>query len=76
MEYIRGGKWIFGSYHLVFNLWEISSWRDNMSKKKREHVVFDQMMKPKKSIPFVQVNKCVKDKNINWSYTSKLHTEK
>ena len=28
-----------------------------MGKKKREHVVFDQMLKPKKSIPFPIVNK-------------------
>ena len=28
-----------------------------MGKKKREHVVFDQMLKPKKSIPFSLVNK-------------------
>ena len=28
-----------------------------MGKKKREHVVFDQMLKTKKSIPFPMVNK-------------------
>ena len=28
-----------------------------MGKKKREHIVFDQMLKQKKSIPFAQVNK-------------------
>lgn len=28
-----------------------------MAKKKREHVVFDQMLKPKESIPFSIVNK-------------------
>ena len=28
-----------------------------MGKKKREHIVFDQMLKPKKSIPFPMVNK-------------------
>lgn len=28
-----------------------------MAKKKREHVVFDQMLKPKKSISFSFVNK-------------------
>ena len=28
-----------------------------MGKKKREHVVFDQMLVPKKSIPFSKVNK-------------------
>ncbi|HPF28681.1 MAG TPA: hypothetical protein PLZ77_01100 [Lachnospiraceae bacterium] len=28
-----------------------------MGKKKREHVVFDQMLKQKKSIPFQLVNK-------------------
>lgn len=31
-----------------------------MGKKKREHVVFDQMRKQKKSIPFAKVNKEVK----------------
>lgn len=29
----------------------------DMAKKKREHIVFDQMLKPKKSIPFSKVNK-------------------
>ncbi|MGN0428048.1 MAG: hypothetical protein ACI4F0_09630 [Agathobacter sp.] len=34
-----------------------------MGKKKREHVVFDQMLKQKKSIPFSKVNKdCSKKK--------------
>lgn len=28
-----------------------------MAKKKREHVVFDQMLKQKKSIPFSRINK-------------------
>ena len=28
-----------------------------MGKKKREHVVFDQMLKPKKNIPFYLINK-------------------
>ncbi len=28
-----------------------------MGKKKREHVVFDQMLKPKKSIPFSKTNR-------------------
>lgn len=28
-----------------------------MAKKKREHIVFDQMLKKKKSISFVKVNK-------------------
>ena len=28
-----------------------------MGKKKREHIVFDQMLKPKRSIPFSVVNK-------------------
>lgn len=28
-----------------------------MAKKKREHIVFDQILKPKKSIPFSMVNK-------------------
>ncbi len=27
-----------------------------MGKKKREHIVFDQMLKPKKSIPFKKLN--------------------
>lgn len=36
----------------------------DMAKKKREHIVFDQMLKPKKSIPFSKVNKqtCVHHK--------------
>ena len=35
-----------------------------MAKKKREHIVFDQMLKPKKSIPFSMVNKeTLKSKN-------------
>jgi hypothetical protein len=29
----------------------------DIAKKKREHIVFDQMLKPKKSIPFSMVNK-------------------
>lgn len=44
-----------------------------MSKKKREHIVFDQMMKSKKSIPFAKVNKCIKGKPIDALYTAKLH---
>ncbi len=28
-----------------------------MGKKKREHIVFDQTLKPKKSIPFAALNK-------------------
>lgn len=28
-----------------------------MGKKKREHIVFDQTLKPKKSIPFGAINK-------------------
>lgn len=35
-----------------------------MAKKKREHVVFDQMLKPKKSIPFFLVNKQNAKRNI------------
>ena len=39
-------------------LFRILAWGDyDMAKKKREHVVFDQMLKPKKSIPFSMVNK-------------------
>ena len=37
-----------------------------MAKKKREHVVFDQMLKPKKSISFSKINtktKAIKSKN-------------
>ncbi len=30
---------------------------NDMGKKKREHIVFDQMEKPKKTIPFSMVNK-------------------
>ena len=33
-----------------------------MGKKKREHVVFDQMLKPKKSIPFSMINREVSQK--------------
>ena len=33
-----------------------------MGKKKREHVVFDQMLKQKKSIPFSKINKEVAKK--------------
>lgn len=29
----------------------------DMAKKKREHVVFDQMLKPKRSIPFSMINR-------------------
>lgn len=28
-----------------------------MAKKKREHIVFDRVLKPKKSIPFSKVNR-------------------
>jgi len=35
-----------------------------MGKKKREHVVFDQMLKPKKNIPFTLVNKQSKSKKL------------
>ena len=36
----------------------------DIAKKKREHIVFDQMLKPKKSIPFSMVNKeTLKSKN-------------
>lgn len=38
-----------------------------MGKKKREHIVFDQMLKPKKSIPFNNLNistKKLRDKKI------------
>lgn len=34
-----------------------------MGKKKREHVVFDQMLKTKKSIPFKKVNTSVRTQN-------------
>lgn len=33
-----------------------------MGKKKREHIVFDQMLKIRKSIPVSKVNKEIKDK--------------
>ncbi|MDO5574174.1 MAG: hypothetical protein Q4G60_09400 [bacterium] len=33
-----------------------------MGKKKREHIVFDQTLKQKKSIPFAQVNKTANKK--------------
>lgn len=38
-----------------------------MGKKKREHIVFDQMLKPKRSIPFKSINistKQLRDKKI------------
>jgi hypothetical protein len=35
----------------------ISGWRNYMGKKKREHIVFDQMLKLKNNIPFSKVNK-------------------
>ena len=38
-----------------------------MAKKKREHIVFDQMLKPKKSIPFSKVNKASKAKQRGYS---------
>ena len=38
-----------------------------MGKKKREHVVFDQMLKQKKSIPFSQVNKAFGNKKKDMS---------
>lgn len=39
-----------------------------MGKKKREHVVFDQMLKLKKSIPFSMVNK----QNVKGKTTKKV----
>ena len=39
-----------------------------MGKKKKEHVVFDQMLKTKKSIPFSMVNK----QNVKGKKTNKL----
>ena len=39
----------------------------DMAKKKREHIVFDQMLKPKKNIPFTIVNKQnTKVKKVSW----------
>ena len=35
-----------------------------MAKKKREHIVFDQMLKTKTSIPFSKINKEVKKRGI------------
>lgn len=32
-----------------------------MGKKKREHIVFDQMLKPKKKIPISKINRIVKN---------------
>lgn len=34
-----------------------------MGKKKREHIVFDQTLKQKRSIPFGKVNKATKPQN-------------
>lgn len=34
-----------------------------MGKKKREHIVFEQMLKQKKSMPITKVNKSVKKSN-------------
>lgn len=41
-----------------------------MSKKKREHVVFDQMLKPKKSIAFKEYNTSNAIKNQKVAYPS------
>ncbi len=37
--------------------WDLEKRRLQVGKKKREHVVFDQMLKQKKSIPFSILNK-------------------
>ncbi len=37
--------------------WDLEKWRFQVGKKKREHVVFDQTLKQKKSIPFSILNK-------------------
>lgn len=42
-----------------------------MGKKKREHVVFDQMLKQKKSIPFSIINKEVPKKQKRKSMKTK-----
>lgn len=35
-------------------------WKGSMGKKKKEHIVFDQMLKVKKHIPISQVNRNLK----------------
>lgn len=47
---------------LVEKVSEHYGWGDSMGKKKKEHVIFDQMLKQKKSIPISKVNKKVKCK--------------
>lgn len=39
-----------------------------MGKKKREHVVFDRMLKPKKNIPFTLINKQSKKLKDEWRF--------
>ena len=48
-----------------------------MGKKKREHIVFDQMLVTKKNIPFSVVNKkCTKKKKNPWERRSNHNEEK
>ena len=47
-----------------------------MSKKKREHIVFDLTRKPKKSIPFASINKSTgKTGQVSLKNGAKLKTE-
>lgn len=50
--------WIFGQY-LKSKLY---LWRFQMGKKKREHIVFDQMLRIRKSIPVSKINSNCKEK--------------
>lgn len=47
---------------IILTNWFVGSldWSVSMGKKKREHIVFDQTHKSKKSIPFSKMNKIVK----------------
>lgn len=47
-----------------------------MAKKKREHIVFDQMLKTKKKIPFSKVNKQSIKKYEVWGNRSERNYDK
>lgn len=47
-----------------------------MAKKKREHIVFDQMLKTKKNIPFSKVNKQSIKKNEVWGRNERNYGKK
>lgn len=46
---------------LVEELKRYLNWSKRMGKKKREHIVFDQMLKPKKKISISKINGIVKN---------------